>query len=102
LPIKKLCGLLVTPLAECAAPDDASDEFDIEYRREVFRWASDQVRDTVTERTWQAFWQTTVEDSAIAEVAEKLDMRVGSVYIARSRIMTRLRELVRQFEEREE
>lgn len=87
--------------AELAAPGEESDQFDIEYKRETFRWASRQVRGTVTDRTWQAFWLTTMEDRSIAEVAEELGMTTGSIYIARSRMMTRLRALVRQFEERE-
>jgi RNA polymerase sigma-70 factor (ECF subfamily) len=88
-------------LAEFAAPDTESEKFDEEYRRETFRWASRQVREMVTERSWQAFWKTTMEDQPIAEVAEELDMTTGSIYIARSRIMKQLRDLVRQFEERE-
>ncbi len=93
---------LANTLAQCEAPEDASDEIDIEYRREVFRWASRQLRETVTEKTWQAFWQTTMDDRPIAEVAQEFDMTVGSIYIARSRVMARLRELVRQFEETEQ
>ena len=87
--------------AACEADGDAADDFDEEYRRQVFRWAADQLRATITEKTWQAFWLTTTEEQPIAEVAAQLNMTVGGVYIARSRVMARLRELARRFEESE-
>ena len=87
-------------LTEVAAPPSLlSNEFDLEYRREVFRWAAEHVREIVAETTWQAFWLSHVENLPIAEVARQLEITEGNVYISRSRVMTRLRELVKQFEE---
>lgn len=83
-------------------PDPASEEsqlFDLEYRREAFRWAAERVQGGVTENTWQAFWRTSVEGRPPAEVAQALGMSVGAVYIARSRVMARLREQVMRLEE---
>jgi RNA polymerase sigma-70 factor (ECF subfamily) len=45
----------------------------------------------VAPTTWQAFWQTAVAGRPIAEVARNLGMSAGSIYIARSRVMVRLR-----------
>ncbi|HEY4234373.1 MAG TPA: sigma-70 family RNA polymerase sigma factor [Lacipirellulaceae bacterium] len=81
--------------------DESSDElaaFNLEQRREVFRWASAKVKDTVAAATWQAFWQSSVETKPIAEVARELGMSIGSVYVARSRVMSKLRGEVSRFE----
>jgi RNA polymerase sigma factor (sigma-70 family) len=66
--------------------------FDVEFRREGFRWAANQVQKEVKQNTWQAFWMSTIDDVPVAEVARQLGMSVGSVYIARSRVMARLRQ----------
>ena len=72
--------------------------FDDEYRNEVFRWAADQVRSEFRETTWQAFWQTCVMNEAITEAANRLGMSTGNVYVARSRVIARLRVVIEEFE----
>jgi len=81
-------------------PDNAltGGEFDEEYRRAVFRLASDQIRGEFQESTWQAFWLTAVEGVPIADAARRLGKSEGVVYAGRSRVMRRLKEKVREFE----
>lgn len=42
-------------------------------------------------KTWQAFWLTTVMGDSAADVADRLEMNVASVYQAKTRILRRLR-----------
>ncbi|MEZ5944407.1 MAG: sigma-70 family RNA polymerase sigma factor [Planctomycetaceae bacterium] len=89
-------------LQNAVAPsEELSAQLDLEYRREVFRWAARKVQADVLETTWQAFWLTQVEGREIADVAKQLRVNVGSIYIGRSRVMARLREVVQQFEEQQ-
>lgn len=83
-------------------PDDAGADsalLRLEYRREVFRRAAEEVRPEFAAETWLAFWRTAVEGSDAGCVAEELGKAVGAVYAARSRVMRRLRECVEQRDE---
>ena len=87
-------------LLEQPAPEgELSALFDVETKRQSFRWAAEQVRDEFREATWRAFWMTSVEDVSVIDVARDLKITVGSVYVARSRVMKRLREKVEEARE---
>ena len=80
---------------EPAAPEpDEAALWEQEYQQRLFDWAAEQVRGHFQERTWQAFWQTAVEGRPPREVAETLGLSVGAVYIAKSRVLARLKEQV--------
>jgi RNA polymerase sigma-70 factor (ECF subfamily) len=81
------------------AEDDEEAFVEREHRRCVFDWAVGQIREGFQESTWQAFWQTSVEGKGTQKVAEDLGMTVGAVYIARSRVLAKLKETIRQVEE---
>lgn len=86
-------------LEAAAGMNKASDsEFDETFRSEVFMWASQRVKKNVQPQTWDAFWQTSVEGKDINTVAENLSIPRGAVYVARSRVIQRLRKEVTRFE----
>jgi RNA polymerase sigma factor (sigma-70 family) len=89
-------GSSVQELLE-AQPDrvDALEEqWDHEYDQRVFSWAVDRVKGSFTEKTWQAFWQVSVEGKNARDVAVDVGISVGAVYIAKSRVLARLKEQI--------
>lgn len=70
-----------------------------EYQRHLLSRAAEQIRSEFQEKTWQAFWLTTVEGKNGKEAAAELGLSVAAVYLAKSRIMARLKEVIRQWEE---
>lgn len=84
-------------IAKLEAPQDLTDALDLEYERSVFRWAATKVRNAVAEQTWSAFWMTTIEGISIEDAARQLQTRPGNIYFARSRVMARMKELVKRF-----
>jgi RNA polymerase sigma-70 factor (ECF subfamily) len=89
---------VVARLQQQPAGDDVAQDLDEEYRRAVFRLASELVRQEFQESTWQAFWLTAVEGIPIGEAAVRLRKNEGVVYAGRSRVMRRLKEKVREIE----
>lgn len=49
------------------------------------------IRKEFADRTWQAFWRTTVDGLAPKDVADELAMSPGAVRVAKSRVLQRLR-----------
>jgi RNA polymerase sigma-70 factor (ECF subfamily) len=78
-------------LANVAAP--AEDIFgEQEYRAQVARTALDLMQREFPEKIWKACWEHLVNDRPAAEVAHDLGIAVGTVYVAKSRVLRRLRE----------
>jgi RNA polymerase sigma-70 factor (ECF subfamily) len=67
-----------------------------DFQRRVFSWACEQVRSEFQETTWQAFWRAGVEEQAVSAVAQSLGLSAGAVYVAKSRVLARLREKVEE------
>lgn len=83
------------------AESDQSD-WDHEYQLNLFRWAAERVQPEFRDSTWQAFWRTTVGSEDPATVADDLGITLGAVYIARSRVTSRIRQEIRTVEEEDE
>jgi RNA polymerase sigma-70 factor (ECF subfamily) len=73
------------------APDEDALE-DREYRLFVLGQALRIMTTDFEPATWQACWETVVLGRPAAEVAAELGLSVNAVYLARSRVLARLRQ----------
>ena len=89
-------------LANVPARAELTQQLELEYSRSIFQWAAKQVQPVVDQKTWQAFWLTTVENKPVKDVAKELQINSGQIYCARSRIMAKIKKLVQQYEENNE
>jgi RNA polymerase sigma factor (sigma-70 family) len=93
-------GTEVIELLE-SLPDPSTEDsaiFEAEYRRRTFEWAAEQVREEFKPTTWQAFWRTAVQGEEAPAVASDLGLSIGAVYVARSRLLARIRAKVEEVE----
>jgi RNA polymerase sigma-70 factor (ECF subfamily) len=74
--------------AECIDPPPATEA------GRLYRRALDLIRPEFADHTWQAFWRVTVDGQTAADVAADLHMTRNAVYIAKSRVLSRLREVL--------
>jgi len=81
------------------APPDGAADWDQEYERRVFAWAAERVRGEFSEQNWQAFWLTAVDNVAAREAGGRLGISTGAVYVAKSRVLARLREEIQQLQQ---
>lgn len=88
-----------TPARDSDGPDA---DWEREYQRRLTDRAMDRVKHEFQKSTWEAFWQTAVDGKAAAEVGSSLKMSPGAVYVAKSRVLARLREEVRKMVDDEE
>ncbi|MEM6689552.1 MAG: sigma-70 family RNA polymerase sigma factor [Planctomycetota bacterium] len=80
------------------AQDDLVKRIDDDYSQELANLALLRVRTKVHPRTWDAFRLTTQEGMAGKEVAQKLNMQVAHVYVAKSEVLKALRNEVQRLE----
>ena len=80
--------------AHPAEDPSATALFDHEYKRQLFQSAAAAVKGEFAPATWQAFWQTAVENRPPAASRRGTRTVARSVYVARSRVLARIRRRV--------
>jgi RNA polymerase sigma factor (sigma-70 family) len=83
-----------------AVPAAEEDEarWDVDCQQRIMQWAMDDVRSAFEPKTWQAFYETAIRQRSPEDVAAELSMSVGAVYVAKSRVTSRLRRVVTELE----
>lgn len=79
--------------------DDLEASWEQEYRQQLAARAMEMIRPEFQPNSWQAFWLTTVEGVGAKEAARQLGSTPGAVYVAKSRILARLREEVQRLQD---
>jgi RNA polymerase sigma-70 factor (ECF subfamily) len=80
-------------LEEEPAPSEAeSAAWERDYERQLFALACKQVRRDFQGPTWQAFWLTAIQGRSGKEVAGVLNTTTAAVYLAKRRVIARLRQ----------
>jgi RNA polymerase sigma factor (sigma-70 family) len=82
--------------------NDAEDAWEFEYQRRLAALAMERIRKEFQEKSWQAFWLTAVEGQAAADVARQVGISPGAIYVAKSRVLARLKEEVEALRQQEE
>ncbi len=79
-------------MADGAPSSTGQSDGDEEESRILFRRAVDLIRTDFEPTTWQAFWRSVIDDRPAAEVAAELKLTVNAVYLAKARVLRRLRQ----------
>lgn len=86
-----------------AREEDGPDaDWEREYQKRLTDRAMELVKSEFQFATWQAFWGTAVDGKPAGEVGAALKMSAGAVYVAKSRVLARLRDEVKRMMEEED
>jgi RNA polymerase sigma-70 factor (ECF subfamily) len=76
----------------------SSAQWEADYQRAMAAQAMERVKGEFQKATWEAFIQTAVEGRAPAEVSARVGLSVGAVYVAKSRVIARLRQEIERMQ----
>ena len=68
-----------------------SREWDLEHDKHVTHKLLSRIKQQVESKTWDVFELLTFEDKTPQEVADQLNISLGAVYTAKSRVLSKLR-----------
>jgi RNA polymerase sigma factor (sigma-70 family) len=81
---------------------DGSEAWEAEYQRRLASLAMERVKGEFQANTWEAFRLTAVEGISAADAGQQVGISPGAVYVAKSRVLARLKQEVEAIERQEE
>jgi RNA polymerase sigma factor (sigma-70 family) len=84
----------VDGLLEQIACSESDSEWTAEFNGQVLRFALDRIRPHFEPTTWWSFERCWLDNRPAADVARELGLPIDAVYVAKSRVLKRLREEV--------
>jgi len=78
-----------------------SADWEADYQRAMAAQAMEHVKSEFQAATWEAFVQTALEGRTPAQVAARVGLSVGAIYVAKSRVIARLRQEIERMQEDE-
>jgi len=82
--------------------DESSESWEQDYQKRLAAVAMDRVKAEFQPNTWQAFWLTAVEGVPVAEVSKQVGLSAGAIYVAKSRVLARLKQEVEVIQKHED
>lgn len=70
-----------------------------DYQSQLLAWAIEKIRPEFADRIWRAFEATAIEDLSAKAISEEISMTPNAVWVARHRVMKRLKEKVLSIDE---
>jgi RNA polymerase sigma-70 factor, ECF subfamily len=89
-------------MADVPQPPEPSEESvrpDAQSAACLSRGALEVIQAEFETRTWEAFWRVSVDGQSPSDVASDLGMSVAAIYKAKSRVLGRLRDVLRELPE---
>ena len=88
---RRLTEPLLLERIELASGDDSNFLTQAEYRQSLASRALALMREQFSDTTWRACWQHVAEGQSAKEIAAELGITENAVYLARARVLKRLR-----------
>jgi RNA polymerase sigma-70 factor (ECF subfamily) len=79
-------------LPQLAGPDSTVAFDEAEYRQHLVKRALELMQREFHATTWKACWEYMIAERPAADVAKELGISLNAVYLAKSRVLTRLRQ----------